>query len=403
MSMTTRWHWIILAALVVALTLACTAGLAAAAVFTTDSPGAEADANPGNGTCAKSGGGCTLQAAVDEVNARNAGDTIRHEVATTDSSGVTITVNNITIDGTQATGFVPCAGWDCSAATWVGTLDLDGGAGIGISFADGTTGNVVKGVRVFGGAGTTDYGIILASGTATANRVDDLHGGIMCKGAPCTIGGAGATDANWAHQIVDFGFTAQGNGAVIRGNVACLAADGESDAGPMDYAIYVEDADDAEVIGNLAAGCDVAAVRVKDTSENTLISDNTFGPTRTGATTLCSGFVAFSDAGVGTVYEDNTLCPVPMGCCNISGLPGVVTCLDHSVLGGTAPTSQAECESTIDDIVGEPGTASATNFNPDAVCDPDALGTCAEADSSDPAGPAALIPLTLNPLTITPR
>lgn len=372
---------VLLACLAALLVVLVTAALVEAAVFTTDATGDEADASPGDGTCAKSGGGCTLQAAVDEVNARNAGDTIRHEVATTDGDGVTITVSDITIDGTQATGFVPCTGWDCSAANWVGTLDMDGGTGIGISFADGTTGAVVKGVRVFGGAGTTDYGIILASGVATANRVHDLHGGIMCKGAPCTIGGAGANDANWAHEIVDFGFTAQGNGAVIRGNVGCLAADGESDAGAMDYMIYVEDADDAEVIGNLGAGCDVAAVRVKETSDRTAIEDNRFGPTRSGATTLCSGFTAFSDAGVDTTYTDNTLCPPPPGCCNIDGLPGIVTCLDYSVLGGTAPTSQAECETIIDDIVGEPDTASATSYNADAVCDPDALGSCPAANT----------------------
>lgn len=372
----------LLLALAGLLVVLVTAGLARAATYTTDATGDQADETPGDGVCAKAGGGCTLQAAVDEVNARDAGDTIRHEAATVDATGVTITVDNITIDGTQAAGFVPCTldendRPDCSAANWVGSIDLDGGSGVAINFDTGVTGGVVRGVHIFGGAGTTDYGIVLrAGGVATANRLHDLHGGIMCHTPPCVIGGSGATDANWAYNIVDFGFTAQGNGTVIQGNVGCLAADGETDAGAMDYAIYVEDADNAEVRDNLASGCDVAAVRVKDTSEDTLISGNTFGPTRTGATTLCAGFTAFSDAGVDTVYEDNTLCPVPNGCCNISGLPDIVHCLDATVLGGTAPTSQAECETIIDGIVGEPDVASATSFNADAVCDPDALGAC---------------------------
>ena len=38
-------------------------------VLVVDSPGAGADASPGDGLCEAVGGGCTLQAAVDEAGA----------------------------------------------------------------------------------------------------------------------------------------------------------------------------------------------------------------------------------------------------------------------------------------------------------------------------------------------
>lgn len=321
-------------------TLLITAAMSQAATFTTDHPGDQADVRPGDGTCAKSGGGCTLQAAVDEVNARDSADTIRHEVAAVDHSGVTITADNITIDGTQAPGFVPCTGWDCSAANWVGKLDMDGMSGPrpGINFALGATGGVVKGVEVYNGAGNHEYGINFESGgTATANRVHRAHGGIMCKAGTCQTGGPGATDTNWVHEIVNFGVSTQANHAVISRVVACLGADGESVPGPMRYGIYVEDADDVSVTNVLATGCTDAAIHTKNTSDRTAISDSTLGLTRSGATTHCAAFTPYQDDGTDTTFENMTLCPPATGCRSVTGFDGLLQS------GGVAWRDESHC------------------------------------------------------------
>ncbi|MHB1354346.1 MAG: right-handed parallel beta-helix repeat-containing protein [Anaerolineae bacterium] len=48
--------------------------------FTVTVDSDEPDAAPGNGVCATSGGACTLRAAIQEVNARDSGDTIRFSI-----------------------------------------------------------------------------------------------------------------------------------------------------------------------------------------------------------------------------------------------------------------------------------------------------------------------------------
>jgi CSLREA domain-containing protein len=52
----------------------------AATTFTVNSTGDGADANPGNGTCAASGGDCTLRAAIQEANANAGTDTINFNI-----------------------------------------------------------------------------------------------------------------------------------------------------------------------------------------------------------------------------------------------------------------------------------------------------------------------------------
>jgi CSLREA domain-containing protein len=54
---------------------------ASAATFTVDDTGDGADANPGNGICATSGGVCTLRAAVQEANSLSGSDTIEFDIA----------------------------------------------------------------------------------------------------------------------------------------------------------------------------------------------------------------------------------------------------------------------------------------------------------------------------------
>jgi CSLREA domain-containing protein len=82
-----------------------------AATFTVNSTSDSVDSNPGNGTCATSGGSCTLRAAVQESNALGGADTIeipsgtytltrsgRNESAA--STGDLDITQNLTITGT---------------------------------------------------------------------------------------------------------------------------------------------------------------------------------------------------------------------------------------------------------------------------------------------------------------
>lgn len=52
-----------------------------AAAFAVDSVGDQSDSNPGDGTCATSGGSCTLRAALEEANATAGPHTIDFAIA----------------------------------------------------------------------------------------------------------------------------------------------------------------------------------------------------------------------------------------------------------------------------------------------------------------------------------
>lgn len=366
-----------LIALIGLLVLLVTARLVNAATFVVNSTCDNVDANAGNGLCEDSGGDCCLRAAIGEVNAGAGGDTIAFGIAgagphtiTLGSELPTVTANNTTIDGTTEPGTVCCTGWDCSAAAWMIKIDADGGDFNILTFQLGTTATV-RGLELINDLPTAEYGITFDTGTATCNSVHGMRGGIALSTGGL-IGGPGANAANLAYNLGEFGFTSRApSGSTIQGNVACLDATGEADGGAMNYGVYAEGCDGLTVSGNLIAGCDEAGVFVRSDAANTIVSDNTVGPTRSGALTLCFGFSAFADEASDTTFEDNTLCP-STGCCNVEGLEGFgVACWDGSMGPGTNPYSQADCQTLVG---GEGGTA--TSFNPDAVCFPNVSGSC---------------------------
>src|SRR3712207_7172909 len=79
-------HAVFVLAVVGVMVLASSAGLVsvrsglAATPFTVDSRADDADANPGNGTCATSRGECTLRAAIEEANLHRGPDAIFFDI-----------------------------------------------------------------------------------------------------------------------------------------------------------------------------------------------------------------------------------------------------------------------------------------------------------------------------------
>ena len=105
-----------LAAMVAGVVALDTAPASAAAVtFTVNSTADAADAVPGNGTCATSGGVCTLRAAFQEINAGSAANTysVNFSVAGTTQLGsadLPELFRSVTIDGSTAPGYSVATG-----------------------------------------------------------------------------------------------------------------------------------------------------------------------------------------------------------------------------------------------------------------------------------------------------
>jgi len=352
---------------------------AAGVTYTVTSTCDTGDASP-DGTCSDP---CCLRESIDEVNAGSGGDTIAFAIPgagphtiTLGSALPTISKANTVIDGTTQSGTVCCTGWDCSAAVWKIRIDANGGDFNIIEFTLGATDAIVRGLELINDDPDAEYGLTFDTvESVTCNSIHGGRGGIaMSNGG--TIGGVGVNDANVVYDTGEFGLTSRGTTGtnVITGNVVCLAPDGETDGGPMNYGIYAEDSVDLVITNNLAASCDVAGILTRSSGTvDTVVTENTLGPTRSGATTHCFGFTVIEDNGTGTSLSDNTLCP-QIGCCNVTGLEEFdVTCVDHT-LGSGNPYSQADCLEIVGGVGGVP-----TSFNPDAVCDPDVSGTCPAA------------------------
>ncbi len=78
-----------------------------AATFTVNNSGDAGDANPGNGTCATSGGVCTLRAAIQEANALAGTDTINIPAMTIVVNSELLVTQSVTINGnSQATTII---------------------------------------------------------------------------------------------------------------------------------------------------------------------------------------------------------------------------------------------------------------------------------------------------------
>ncbi len=133
------------------------------------------DANPGDGTCATSGGACTLRAAIEEVNAEPSSDSpisIRfaipgiaaHTIPTLHpASPLPAITKPVSIDGTSQPAPLSDATSDGTSGLTLGVIIDGAGAGAsadGLDLQAGAAGTVVKGLQIqhFGGGD----GVLLA-------------------------------------------------------------------------------------------------------------------------------------------------------------------------------------------------------------------------------------------------
>lgn len=416
-----------------------------AATFTVDSTGDEPDADVSDfdGICATEGEDCTLRAAIQEANAQPGADTIVlpagtivlgsalpdwEESATLDgcsaagaarndaASGTAPTVTAIiqgdptlsrglALTGSGQTYLVQCIGVTGFSTTTPGVataIVIDGGAAATLeaNVIDGNGGGVLvnsaAGVTIGGtstgdGNAITDTGIdgITGASGATAglviqgNIIDGAEDGIYLNGcANVQVGGDSAGARNIIRNHDHIGVSVQGcSGSTIEGNT--ITDNGTADGNHSGVLIgVIAPTSDVTVSGNTIGGNSKYGVEVGPDGLSTTITDNTDGGD-------CNAFGGIGDAGTSTTDTNNNFCDptptptIPLGCCNLTGIEGV-TCFDQGINEGVAPTSQQDCQ----DIVGGFG-GTATNFNPDAVCDPNAFGgTCADPAADTPTATA---------------
>jgi len=219
--------------------------------YVVDSNGDAADATPGDGDCATTGGNCTLRAAIQEANATSNDDTIEFQIPTT-GSFATITPSSeftitepVTLDGTTSPAYpspvdgpaIVIDGSSLSTANRDG-IEIDAPNvtvnGLGINnFPDSgiqvfpaedgvTIENCFVGVAI--DDGETDRGNL-----ASPDGVVD--GGITLQGDNFTL-----TDNVISHNggdgvYIDASGTGGGSLAIVSGNHIGLDSDGDAAAG----------------------------------------------------------------------------------------------------------------------------------------------------------------------------
>lgn len=212
---------ILLAALACLTVAALTPALAAAAEYTVDSTGDQADQALGSGGCKTSLGTCTLRAAIEESNFSPTvedeivfGPSFDGQAASTIVLGSALPPieNEVVIDGvasgkctTQAAVEGPCVGISGPAAGVALTVESAGvtieglaitGAETGIEAAEGTSHLIARGnwlgITLGGAAAPDATGVEVAGGDGTAEVLDSrIHGSV--GGAAVRVRGAGAT------------------------------------------------------------------------------------------------------------------------------------------------------------------------------------------------------------------
>jgi CSLREA domain-containing protein len=241
-----RSSCVLFAALVFTLALSASRS-AFAATFTVNNTGDAGDASPGNGTCATSGGVCTLRAALQEANALAGTDTINFGIA---SGPQTITVtgtplpisSSMVIDGTTQPGSGPgpfilvdgansvTAGFDFATVfnlnVTIRGLAIGRFTEAGIkTFQSGTTVRIERCYIGVGLDGVTDLG----NGDGIFARISDLGGSTLILGN--TSGGGNVISGNqdMALEIVDNGGAGAKLGTLtLQGNIMGLGADGST-------------------------------------------------------------------------------------------------------------------------------------------------------------------------------
>ncbi|HNG34796.1 MAG TPA: Ig domain-containing protein, partial [Blastocatellia bacterium] len=205
----------------------------AAVTFTVNSTSDGTDVSPGNGTCATSGGVCTLRAAMEEINALSAcTNTINFSVtgtislATVDDSTygpsalevnrtVTINGNGITLQRNSGVTRLRLFYISPFGNLTLNQTTLQNGAALG--FNGGTGGAAGGGSAGLGGAIFNEGTLTINRSTLTANTAQGGNGGAASSTNPGSGGGGMSGDGGAG------GGTDGGNGGAPNGGAGAVA------------------------------------------------------------------------------------------------------------------------------------------------------------------------------------
>ncbi|HEX7830206.1 MAG TPA: Calx-beta domain-containing protein, partial [Thermoanaerobaculia bacterium] len=295
----------------VLLLLLCAGSIAAnAATFTVNNTGDAADAAAGNGTCATSGGVCTLRAALNEANALAGTDTINFGIAgagphTIAPASPLPVASSLIIDGTTQLGigagpFILLDGTNTVTAG----LDFATMSGLNVTIQGLAIGRfTLAGIRTYqissavtvkrchigvGTDGVTDMG----NGDGIWAQIRDLGGSSLIVGDATGGGNVISGNADMGIEIDDSPTGSKLSTFTLQGNIIGLASDGMTQVANSSGAIRTD-----LQLGNVTIGGSVAG--------RNIISGNG------GGGFLTSGFLqtdllTFSDNYVGVAIDGNT-------------------------------------------------------------------------------------------------
>ena len=307
-------------------------------VFTVDDTADVADANPGDGTCDATGtAGCTLRAAVDEVNARDSGDTIAI------APGIHTLAGGGSNEDANAAGdldvLVP--------VTIRGTADgvvVDGlGQGRVLDLhADGAV--TIEDVTIRNGRGDTGAGVRASPDTALVLRRVDVRGNEARPAGPgATNATGGGVQVGTSLTVVDSLFRDNIAVGFDGGTATGGAIGGFAALGQLDVTIRGSTFEDNQVGEYPANGWATgAAVGIAANQTDLTVSDSTFVRNDVNGrdgNALGGGLMA---AGTGTLTVDVTGSSVEDGVLEASG--------DNVVRGGGIYLRGADADVHLDDV-----------------------------------------------------
>ena len=266
-----------------------TAAPAAAATVTVNSTGDGSDASAGNGSCATSGGQCTLRAAIQEANASAGTDSITFAIG---SGPVTLNVSSlpaitqpVTIDGTTQPGFAGAP-----------IVEVHGGSGNGFRISGSNVtirGFVVNGfaddgIAITSGSNNVIEGCYIGTNAAGNAAVGNDGAGVAISSSNNRVGGREKAQRN-----VISGNTGKGNdggvwigggaeGNIIQGNFIGSDATGIEALGNHGRGIAIHDGSNNFIggalpgAGNLVVANRATGIRII-TGEGNLIMGNWIG------------------------------------------------------------------------------------------------------------------------------
>lgn len=276
--------------------------------FTVNSSGDEPDASPGNGVCATAGGLCTFRAAINEINARSGGDTIRFAI---NPSGAALPrIINLTITDTSLYIRVPVSiigPNQGGAEIW---LDGSGTSGSWSGLSVYQTSNVrianlviggfpAHGVYIYQSSFVTVTGV--TAGSAGLLLAGNFSNGINLSGSSnCLIGGTTAGARNILSGNGNDGlYLSDAMTNTIQGNYIGLSYNGTDTVPNTRYGIYIFRSSNNLVGGstagarNVVAGNGGANINIRGESgkisENNRIQGNYIGLLASGAAAAVNG------------------------------------------------------------------------------------------------------------------